>query len=124
MANEVMRVLAFEKAPLADADSVIAFQALEAMTIVGVSLEASVFTGSPTGFTIDIQDDGTDVIAAVAANTALTPGTWKSVHMGGTNAPVHIAAGSEVEIDLNLTGGSSPTATFTVVIWYLGGAQA
>ena len=124
MANEVMRVLCFEKAPLVDTDGVIDFEALEDMTIVGVSLCATVFTASPTGFTIDIQDDGTDAIAAITANTALTPGTWQSVHMGGTNAPVHIAAGSEVEIDLNLTGGSSPTATFTVVIWYLAGAQA
>ncbi len=123
MANEVMRVLAFEKAPLVDTDGVIAFQALEDMTIVGVSLEATVFTGSPTGFTVDIQDDGTDCIAAITANTALTPGVWQSVHMGGTNAPVHIAAGSEVEVDLNLTGGSSPTAAFTLLIYYLGGAQ-
>ena len=124
MANEVMRTLTFQVPALADADSVVGFEALEDMTIVGVSLNATVFTGSPTGFTIDIQDDGTDAIAAITANTALTPGTWQSVHMGGTNAPVHIAAGSEVEIDLNLTGGSSPTATFTVVIWYLAGAQA
>ena len=124
MANEVMRTLTFQVPALADADSVVGFEALEDMTIVGVSLNATVFTGSPTGFTIDIQDDGTDAIAAITANTALTPGTWQSVHMGGTNAPVHIAAGSEVEIDLNLTGGSSPTATFTVVIYYLAGAQA
>ena len=123
MANEVMRVLCFEKAPLVDTDGVIAFEALEDMTIVGVSLEASVFTGSPTAFTVDIQDDGTDCIAAITASTALTPGTWKTPHMGGTETPVHIVAGSEVEVDMNLTGGSSPTAEFTLVIWYLGGAQ-
>lgn len=123
MANEVMRVISLSKSPLIDTDSVLDFIALEDMTIVGVSLCATVFSGSPTGFTIDIQDDGTDVIAALTANTALTPGTWKSVHMGGTEAPVHIAAGSEVEVDMNLTGGSSPTAEFTLVIWYLGGAQ-
>ncbi len=124
MASEVMRTLSFQCPALADADSVIGFDALEAMTIVGVSFNPTVFTGSPTGCTIDIQDDGTDVIAAITANTALTPGDWQSVHMGGTEAPVHIAAGSEVEIDLNLTGGSTPTATFTLLIWYLGGAQA
>lgn len=123
MANEVMRTISFQVPALADADGVVDFEALEAMTIVGVSLCATVFTGSPTAFTIDIQDDGTDAIAAITASTALTPGTWKSVHMGGTNAPVYVAAGSEVEIDLNLTGGSSPTATFTVVIYYLAGAQ-
>jgi len=123
MANEVMRVLTFQVPALEDADGVVDFEALEAMTIVGVSLCATVFTGTPTGFTIDIQDDGSDVIAAIAADTALTPGTWKSVHMGGEEDAVHIAAGSEVEIDLNLTGGSSPTATFTVAIYYLAGLQ-
>jgi len=123
MANEVMRVISMQCPALADADSVMGFTALEAMTIVGASLYPTVFTGSPTGCTIDIQDDGTDVIAAITANTALTAGDWQSVHMGGTEAPVHIVAGSEVEIDLNLTGGSTPTATFTLVIWYLGGAQ-
>jgi hypothetical protein len=123
MANEVMRVISFHVAPLADADSVVDFSALEGMTVVGVSLCATVFTGSPTGFNIDIQDDGTDVITAIAANTALTPGTWKTPHLGGTETPVTIAGGSEVEIDLNLTGGSTPTAEFDVVIWYLAGAQ-
>jgi hypothetical protein len=124
VANEVMRVLSFHVAPLADADSVIDFKALEGMTIVGVSLCATVFTGTPTGFNVDIQDDGADVITAVAADTALTPGTWLTPHMGGSQAPVTIAAGSEVEVDLNLTGGSSPTAEFDLVIYYLGGAQA
>ena len=122
--SEVMRTISFHVSPIVATDSVVDFQALEDMTIVGVSLCAEVFTGTPTGCTIDIQDDGTDVIAAITANTALTPGVWQSVHMGGTNAPVHIVAGSEVEIDLNLTGGSTPTASFSVVIYYLGGAQA
>ena len=124
MASEVMRTISFHVSPIVATDSIVDFQALEDMTIVGVSLCAEVFTGTPTGCTIDIQDDGTDVIAAITANTALTPGVWQSVHMGGTNAPVHIVAGSEVEIDLNLTGGSTPTASFSVVIYYLGGAQA
>jgi len=123
VANEVMRVLSFTVEAQDDADVVIEFEALEAMTIVGVSLCAEAFTGSPTGFNVDIQDDGTDVVTAVAANTAGTPGTWKSVHMGGSNAPVHVSAGSSVEVDVNLSGGTSPTADFTLVIWYLGGAQ-
>jgi hypothetical protein len=123
MANEQMRVLSFTIEAQDDADGAIEFEALEAMTIVGVSLCAEAFTGTPTGFSIDIQDDGADVITAVAANTAGTPGTWKSAHLGGTNSAVEIAAGSCVEVDVNLTGGTSPTADFTLVIWYLGGAQ-
>ena len=124
MANEVMRVLPFHVAPLAAASSVVAFQALESMTIVGVSLCATVFTGTPTGFTVDIQDDTADVITAIAADTALTPGTWLTPHMGGTETPVTIAAGSVIEVDLNLTGGTTPTAEFDLVIYYLAGAQA
>ena len=37
MSNEVMRVLSFQHSPIVDTDSVIAFEALEDMTIVGVS---------------------------------------------------------------------------------------
>ena len=86
MANEVMRVINFHVSPIVATDSVIDFQALEDMTIVGVSLCATAFTGTPTACTVDIQDDGTDVIAAITASTALTPGVWQSVHMAG---PTH-----------------------------------
>jgi hypothetical protein len=123
VANEVMRVLSFTIEGQDDADGVIEFEALEGMTIVGVSLCAEAFTGSPTAFTVDIQDDGSDVIAAVTASTAGTPGTWKTPHMGGTETPVEIAAGSSVEVDVNLAEGSTPTADFTLLIYYLGGAQ-
>jgi len=118
-----MRVLTFTVEAQADADGVIEFEALEHMTIVGVSVCAEAFTGSPTAFDIDIQDDGTDVITAVTASTAGTPGTWKTPHMGGTQSLVAIAAGSSVEVDVNLTGGSSPTADFTLLIYYLAGDQ-
>ena len=123
MANEVMRVVAFTAQEQVTADSVFTFQTLEAMTIVGISLEALAFTGTPTGFNIDIQDDEEDVITAVAADTALTPGTWLTPHFGGVEIPVHIAAGSEVEVDVNLVAGTAPTADFTLLIYYLAGMQ-
>jgi hypothetical protein len=123
VANEVMRVLSFTIEGQADADGVVEFEALEDMTIVGASLCAEAFTGSPTAFDVDVQDDGTDVITALTASTAGTPGTWKTAHMGGTEDVVHIAAGSSVEVDVNLTAGSSPTADFTLLIYYLAGAQ-
>jgi hypothetical protein len=91
------------------------------ITIVGVTVVAEAFTGTPTGFNIDIQDDGTDVITAVAANTAATPGEWLSTHLGGTNTPVAVAAGSKVEVDINLTAGTSPTADYDVTIFALAG---
>jgi hypothetical protein len=91
------------------------------ITLVGVTVCAEAFTGSPTGFNIDIQDDTVDVITAVAANSAGTPGEWKSTHLGGSNAPVAVAAGSVVEVDVNLTAGSSPTADYDVTIYALAG---
>ncbi len=87
------------------------------ITIHGVSLCAEAFSGTPTAFDIDIQDDATDVITAVTASTAGTPGTWYTPALGSTQTPVHIAAGSDVEIDINLTGGSSPTADYTIVLY-------
>ena len=58
------------------------------MDIVYVSVVAEAFGGAPSGFDIDIQDDGVDAITAIAANTAKTVGTWVSKHFGGSNAPV------------------------------------
>ncbi len=100
-----------------DADGVIEFEALCGMTIHGVNLCAEAFTGSPTGFNIDVQVETADVITAVAANSAGTSGTWKTPELGGTQTPVHVDAGEDVEIDVNLTGGSTPTADFTLILW-------
>jgi hypothetical protein len=82
-------------------------------TIVAVSVSPQV---DDTGATLDIDDDGTNVIAAVDASDQNVPGTWKSTHVGGTNAPVHIAAGSKVSFDIN--AGANGTA-FHVVVWAL-----
>jgi len=68
--------------------------------------------------TIDINDDGTGVITAVAAATKATPGTWKSTHMGGANAPVTIAAGSVVSLDAN---SAAANTRLHVEIWGLVG---
>ena len=53
------------------------------------------------GATIDLQDDGTDIITAIDASDHDVPGEWISTAMGGTQTPVHVAAGSELEIDFN-----------------------
>lgn len=69
--------------------------------------------------TIDINDDGTGVIEGIACATAATPGTWKSTHMGGTNAPVTIAAGSKISLDCN--NNTDTNAMVHVEIWGLVG---
>jgi hypothetical protein len=91
------------------------------LTLVGVTLTAEAFTGTPTGFNVDIQDDDADVITAIAANTAGTSGKWLSSHLGGSNTPVVVAAGSEIEVDVNFSGGTTPTADYDVTLWCLAG---
>lgn len=68
------------------------------MTIVSVSCRP---TANDASATIDIQDDGTDVITAIACSSATVPGTWLSTHVGGTNAAVTIAADSVINVDFN-----------------------
>ena len=51
--------------------------------------------------TIDIQDDTADIVTAISCAVAATPGEWISTHCGGSETPVTIAAGSELEIDAN-----------------------
>lgn len=68
--------------------------------------------------TIDLNDDGTGVIEGVDASDADVPGTWKSTHVGGTNAPVRVAANSKMSLDAN--SAASGTA-FHVQIDYLVG---
>jgi len=114
-------VFTFTAEAQADADGVHQFKTPNALTVVGVDVVAEAFTGTPTGFTVDIQDDGTDVITAVSAPTAKTVGTWRSTHFRGSNDPVTIAAGSTVDIDINLAGGTSPKADYTITLYGLMG---
>ena len=90
------------------------FYAVIGMTILGASGCVEAYAASGTTFNFDVQDDGTDIITAVTANTAGTPGTWLTPALGGTETPVHIAAGSSVEIDINLDTG---TADYTIVLF-------
>jgi len=121
MSQPNLLVFNFSAQAQPDADGVHTLYTPIGLTLVGVTLCAEAFTGTPTGFNVDIQDDGTDVITAVAANSAGTPGSWLASHLGGSLTPVAIAAGSEVEIDVNLTGGTSPTADYDVTLWCLAG---
>lgn len=59
------------------------------------------------GATIDIQDDGTDIVTAIDASDHDVPGEWISTHCGGTQTPQVIAAGSELEIDANAVAATT-----------------
>lgn len=91
------------------------FDAIVDMTIVAVSVAPEVDDASAT---IDIDDDGTNVITAIDASDANVPGTWKSTHVGGTETPVHIAAGSLVSFDAN---SAAAATAFHVVVWAIMG---
>jgi len=89
------------------------------MTIVGVSVSPQV---DDAGATVDIDDDGTNVISGIDASDQNVPGTWKSTALGGgTNAPVHVAAGSKVSFDIN--AGAIGTA-FNVDLYVLIGEES
>ncbi len=70
----------------------------QGMTIVYVTVSPSV---DDADLTIDINDDGTVAIAAISCADKDVPGTWKSVDVGGSNAPVAVAADSVMSLDAN-----------------------
>ena len=85
------------------------------ITIIAVTVSPMEDDASAT---IDIQDDGTDVITGIDASDQDVPGTWLSTHVGGTNTPVTIGATSELEIDINSAAAAN---RFDVAIWVLVG---
>lgn len=85
------------------------------LTVIYVSASPST---NDADTTVDINDDGSGVITAVSSAVAATPGTWKSTHMGGTNAPVTIAAGSVCSLDAN---SAAANTRLHVEIWALTG---
>lgn len=68
---------------------------------------------------IDINDDGVEILAALDATDKDVPGEWASVHAGGTNAPIEIAAGSVLDFDVN-TGDAA--CTYNIVLNFLQGS--
>lgn len=71
------------------------------------------------GLTVDVNVDGVDtLILAIDADTAADPGEWKSTHVGGTAAPILVAAGSELEFDVN---GAANANVVQVDLWCLMG---
>ena len=113
--------ISFSSQAQGDADAVHGFKAPIGMTLVGVTLYPEAFTGTPTGFNVDVNVGETAAVTALAANTAATPGEWKTGHLGGSKVAVAIAAGDAVTLDVNLAGGTTPTADYDVHLWLLEG---
>lgn len=53
------------------------------------------------GATMDINDDGAAIVTALTAADKDVPGEWISTHVGGTQTPVRVEAGSELTLDFN-----------------------
>lgn len=104
----------------AAANGVHRFTAPVGLTLVNVSFGVEALTGSPTNVNIDIQDDTNDVITAIT-RTSAGVAEWVSTHFGGSETPVAIAEGSVLEVDVNFSGGSSPTADYDVLLTFLAG---
>ena len=68
------------------------------LTIVYVSAAPS---ADDDDMTLDINDDGTGVITGIDVSDADAPGEWESTHVGGSETPVKIAAGSKISFDVN-----------------------
>lgn len=85
------------------------------LTIVAVSASPS---ADDAGLTVDINDDGSAAISAVACATKATPGTWLTPTTGGTNTPVFVAGGSVLSLDAN---NAAADTAITVQVWALVG---
>lgn len=88
-----------------------------AYTIVAISVAPQV---DDAGLTVDVDDDGSNVISGIDGSDADTPGTWGTPGYGGTNAPVKIAANSKVSFDVN--SGAAATAVFVDMLILVGAA--
>lgn len=107
--NENMIVLNFRKGQVGVTlgDAWQYFYAPFDMTVVYMEAGASV---DDAGLTVDLNDDGTAAIAALACATAATPGRWRSTHVGGSQTPVFIAAGSLCTLDANTAAADTEIA--------------
>jgi hypothetical protein len=72
-----------------------------------------------TNATLDINDDGSTIITAMACAVKAVPGEWISTHCGGTNTPITIAAGSILDFDFNSAAAAN---RFDVVLHFLQGS--
>lgn len=70
--------------------------------------------------TMDIQDDASDIVTGIDASDHDVPGEWQSTHVGGSNDPVQIAAGSEISLDFNSVSAAN---RFDVVLLFLVGSD-
>jgi hypothetical protein len=94
----------------ADADGVNGVYVPEAILFTHISKFVT-NAGAPGTADIDIQDDGTDIVTASSILSA------SASVLTELATPVRLAAASVVELDLNHSGGTTPTTTGEIVLW-------
>ena len=106
----------------ADADAARTIQFPFGVMITAVTVQPDAFSGTPTGFSVDLNVDGdaTDV-AALAASTAGTAVHWLSRHHQGDDEVIRVAKNTDVTLDVNLAGGTTPTVDGIVTLWLIQG---
>jgi hypothetical protein len=82
-------------------------------TIVYVCAAASADDAS---LTLDINDDGTGIIEGIDCAAKEDPGEWKSTHVGGSETPVRVAAGSELSFDANSAANATTINGYILVL--------
>jgi hypothetical protein len=83
------------------------------VTVVYVSAGAN---ADDPDLTLDINDDASGVITGIDCATKADPGEWISTHFGGTNAPVRIAADSEISFDANDAANATVLHGYMIVL--------
>lgn len=80
------------------------------LTVIYVSAAPS---ADDAGLTLAVNDDGSAAIAAFSCADADVPGEWESTQVGGTAAPVKIAAGSKISFS------AANAANATTIVGYM-----
>lgn len=71
-----------------------------------------------SGAVMDIRIGESDIVTGISAADHDVPGEWISTHCGGTETPIQITAGSELELDFDLGAAAN---RFDVVLLFLTG---
>lgn len=117
--NENIFTMTFNVADPTEASAVSQSALLQVLPIDAtlVYVTASPFNDD-SGAVMDIQDDGTDIVTGVDVSDHDVPGTWISTHAGGSETPVFVAGGSEIELDFDLGAAAN---RFDVLLVFLSG---
>jgi len=96
----------------ADADSIAAIflPSNVGFTVLGVAY-CGVHGSTVSAATIDVQDDSSDLAGCVAMDVVVYAGDYAAAD---NSLNCHAAAGSLIELDLNITGGGNCTGIFTL----------